>query len=577
MIGRMPNPSIPNASPSWCFAVVVASAVLGLALMTNQAVQMSATYDEVTYLRIAAHWWRTGEQAEISRMGSPLTFWKLQQVPTLWLLDRAGFSEWVDNPIAHQEQLLPMVRIGELWIWLAALLITANWARRLHGPRAMAMASTHFVLSPNLLAHGTLSTMELPLLMTASATFYGFWSFLKRRRAVDFWTSAGFGGLAMSCKYTTILIPPILGLVWAIDLWLDLEAGRRTDLRRLVGIVREVIGGMVLFVLGMVVSNLMVTGFAMIPLSASGESHPAIEAGLPTGLKHWASLIAETPFPQDWVGFANQVIHQRNGGPSYLFGERRMTGWLHYYPVTLAVKVPLAFWLLLIGRVAMKGRLPREDREWMLPVIIVAFLLAAMLGSKRNYGYRYLLPLAVPAIVWTSAIAEGGQRWRWLATVGLAGMAYAVGSSHPHELSYFNELVGGPIGGRKVLSDSNLDWGQGAKAFAKLQRTRPEFRDMTLYYFGDTDPAYYGVEGRVFVLNSIKEPDDLPAKLEAHTTFVAVSASLQWGPWGSVDYFRRLDAIAPVATTDDSTIAIYRTSDLPKAGSDTLKRGPGPE
>ena len=32
---------------------------------------------------------------------------------------------------------------------------------------------------------------------------------------------------------------------------------------------------------------------------------------------------------------------------------------------------------------------------------------------------------------------------------------------HPHELSYFNAAAGGPIGGRRVLSDSNLDWGQG--------------------------------------------------------------------------------------------------------------------
>ena len=565
-MGKEPAPTTPDASPSWCFVAVAASAVLGLALMADQAVRMSATYDEVTYLQVGAGWWRTGKQDSITRMGSPLTFWKVQQGPTLWLLDRMGFGGWVDDPIVHQEQLLPVVRIGGLWIWLVALLVTANWARQLHGPRAMAMASALFALSPNLLAHGSLSTMELPLLATSSAMLYGFWSFLKTGRKLDFWASAGFGGLAMSCKFTTILIPPILGLVWAIDL----RIGRGDDStkegvpRRLVEVGGIVLKGMALFVLAMIASNLLVTGFATIPLSARGGSHPLLEGRLSPGLTRWAGVVMETSFPQDWVGFATQVMHQKNGGPSYLMGERRMTGWFQYYPVTLAVKVPMAFWLLVAGRLAVGKRGRKGDREWALPVIILAFLLAAILASKRNYGYRYLLPLASPAIVWASALAEGGRRPRWVAALGLAGMAFAVGSSHPHELSYFNEIVGGPIGGRKVLSDSNLDWGQGAKALARLQRARPEFRDLTFFYFGDTNPAYYGVEGRRFVFDAHKLPSGLPPKLEVDTTYLAVSASLQWGPWGPADYFRGLDATRPVAYTDDSTIAIYRASDLRK-------------
>ena len=161
-MGQEPDTSPRAASPSWCFVTVAASAVLGLALMADQAVRMSTTYDEVTYLRIAAHWWRTGEQNQISRLGSPLTFWKVQQAPTLWALDRLGFGSWIDDPVAHQEQLLPVVRIGASWFWLLAMLIAANWARQLHGPRAMALASLAFALSPNLLAHGSLVTMEMP-------------------------------------------------------------------------------------------------------------------------------------------------------------------------------------------------------------------------------------------------------------------------------------------------------------------------------------------------------------------------------------------------------------------------------
>ena len=130
----------------------------------------------------------------------------------LWLLDRAGHRDWVDDPIGHQQQLLPLARLGSAWIWLMAFVFTTLWSRRSHGPRAMALAAWLFALSPNLLAHGALATMELPLIAGTTAMFYLFWRFLETNRSIWFWTAAAVGGLAFSCKFTTILIPPILAI-----------------------------------------------------------------------------------------------------------------------------------------------------------------------------------------------------------------------------------------------------------------------------------------------------------------------------------------------------------------------------
>src|ERR1022692_4853079 len=102
-------------SPRWCLPGVVLAGVVGLGLMADSARRISATYDEVTYLEVAARWWRTGAQDQITRMGSPLTFWKLQQAPVLWLLDRAGHGDWINNPIGHQQELLPLARLGSAW------------------------------------------------------------------------------------------------------------------------------------------------------------------------------------------------------------------------------------------------------------------------------------------------------------------------------------------------------------------------------------------------------------------------------------------------------------------------------
>ena len=145
---------------------------------------------------------------------------------------------------------------------------------------------------------------------------------------------------------------------------------------------------------------------------------------------------------------------------------------------------------------------------------------------------------------------------------GLIVEAATLATIHPHELTFFNLIGGGPIGGRKILADSNLDWGQGLRALARLQREQPDYCDLTLYYFGDTHPRVYGVSGTAYVIDAGTVHPGLPARLEAKTRYVAVSASLQHGPWGPQGYFRALDGITPVAFVDDTTIAVYRTADL---------------
>lgn len=555
------EPAEPPA-PRWCLPAVVLAAVVGLSLMADTARSISATYDEVAYLRVAAQWWRTGRQDEITRMGSPLTFWKVQQAPVLWVLDRLGLP-YADAPIAFQARLLPLVRVGSLWVWVVALGVTASWSRRLYGPRAMAFAAWLFALSPNLLAHGAIVTMELPLVACAAGVFLLFWRFLRTGRSLPFWASGAVAGLAFSCKFTAVLLPPLLALIW----WLDLWRGRACKPSRAAG---QVARGMTGFVALMMLSDVLVTGFAVLPMSrTAGAGHPSLDGrlGRRPSVAWLVNRAVETPIPQDVVGFLTQVHHQRSGGPSYLRGERRTTGWWYYYFVALAVKAPLAFWLLVGARAGLGRSAGGSGRGWVLPVTVAAFLAVTAAGSSRNYGLRYLLPMSPLAVVWVSALAEQRRGWpRAVAWFGIVGQAVAVGSVHPNELTFFNVLAGGPVGGRAVLSDSNLDWGQGLKALARLQNRRPELRDLTFYYFGDTQPRHYGVVGVCHVVDAVGSPPDPPLRFEASTRFVAVSASLQWGPWGPPGYFRALDGVRPVVLTDDTTIAVYRSADVFRPG-----------
>ena len=324
----------------------------------------------------------------------------------------------------------------------------------------------------------------------------------------------------------------------------------------------------------MLLADFAVTGFARLPLSSSHGHHPTIERWFGSSSAGFFASLYETPLPQDWVGFATQSHHQASGGPSYLFGERRMNGWWYYYLVAIAVKVPLAFWILVAARIALGKRQlvgsPPRATEWLLPLVFFLYLAITAVGSSRNYGIRYLLPLAPLAIFWVSAIAEHLRDspmhvavfGRCIVMAGLAGYLAALATIHPHELTYFNILAGGPLGGRRILADSNLDWGQGLKSLARLQQERPELTDMTLYYFGDTEPRFYEVAGLSQVITAVDENPRLKPLDSVSTRFIAVSASLEWGPWGPPRFFDRLKSLTPLLLTDDNTIAVYRTSDL---------------
>ena len=225
--------------------------------------------------------------------------------------------------------------------------------------------------------------------------------------------------------------------------------------------------------------------------------------------------VYETPLPQDWVGFATQMHHQASGGPSYLWGETRMKGWWYYYLVALAVKVPLCFWLLAAARLTLvrggDGECESRPHSNLLPLVFLLYLTITVAGSSRNYG-------CVTFFRWRRWQSSGSRRWPRAAHVLAASrrrcrsrrLRGRRGGNPSARAELFQRPRRGADGGRRILSDSNLDWGQGLKSLYRLQRERPEFQDLTLYYFGDTDPAHYGVTGGCHVINAVDDHSRIP-------------------------------------------------------------------
>ncbi|MGC9335495.1 MAG: hypothetical protein ACP5JJ_15190 [Anaerolineae bacterium] len=182
------------------------------------------------------------------------------------------------------------------------------------------------------------------------------------------------------------------------------------------------------------------------------------------------------------------------GHPAFLMGERSGDGWRAYFPIALAIKTPLPTLIAaLIGAVWLPLR--RRWWDWLTAFLPGALFMVVAMFSSLNIGYRHILPVVPFLILLLSACAE--FPWQRLPFT-LAGASLAlwlvVGTLriHPDYLAYFNALAGGPAGGHRYLTDSNLDWGQDLKRLGDYLERR-NIEQVHLSYFGNVDPTAYGI------------------------------------------------------------------------------------
>ena len=524
----------------------------------------SATYDEVAYLSVAARWWRTGDQAEITRMGSPLTFWKLQQVPVLWLLDHMGRRDWIDDPIGHQRELLPLVRLGSLWIWLVALGTDGRVEPQSHGPRAMALAAWLFALSPNLIAHGALATMELPLVAATTAMFWFFWRFLRLE------------SMAL-----------VLGEPLRPAAWLFRASSRRSCFRRSWPLSGGSRAG-------------KAESAAACRLTCAGRCRGCLRSCCsccsPTSLSPGLRGFRSAPLRDSIRASRNGSVTRRhrmvapavrNSAPARLgricdpdapSGLRRTQLPLgRAADEGLVVLLPRgpggqgAAWLLAPGRPpgwrSARGQRSRERRRQshgnLLPLIFLLFLSITAVGSSRNYGVRYLLPLAPLAIVWVSALAESRAIVAASCRCRRAGRLRGRGGGNPSLRAHVLQHPGGRADrGAPHPRGLQSRLGPGAQvALSASSTSGPISATVTFYYFGDTDPAYYGVAGRCSRDQCRRRPVALTGPGHGGNTVSRRFGVASMGPVGPAGFFRDLDQLEPVRLTDDTTIAIYRTAE----------------
>ncbi len=501
-------------------------AVQAAALGMSAAGQLTPTHDEYWHLPIGLLNLKTG-RFDFDDLNPPLCR-MLAALPLTMTSARTGAvgdyhdpQGWGDVFIAeNHEHYQP-------WCWhtlgrsIRSVLLTVlgglalrTPARELFGDGAGVLAALFWACEPNLIAHGSLVTTDMGAAAFFVFALYAAWRFARRPGWGRGLLCGGLLGLAQLAKFTSLVLYPIALLVFVLVVLFDSpvkpdESARvgATTVPPRPGLLKICTMWIAALALSVVVWNagyLFRGSFATV-----GSYH--FQSGVLKRMAARLPMLARlpVPLPRDYVAgldHQRQIMEQKH--PVYLDGQWSEGGFAGYYAWALLYKSPHALQLLdllvLLWLVMPAGR----PRRWSTQAVILLPALVVLIvaeTSPMQLGIRYVLPVIPFAILFASQ-AAGWFDWkqfpaRTLATTGLVTLMVFSVRYHPEHLSYFNELAGGPLGGREHLLDSNLDWGQdlgGLKRYLNEHAgERGTSGEIGLAYFGTVPPAALGIRYRL--------------------------------------------------------------------------------
>lgn len=450
-------------------------------------------------------------------------------------------------------------RLPMLIFFVLAAFYLFIWARELYGDRAGFIALVLFAFSPTVLAHSRFVTTDVAALFGVVIATYFFLRYLKNQSKINLAVAGLAFGVAQLLKFSLILLIPylfVLAILYALlhKKW-------------------RVVGGTILI---MVIGYLFVVwpfylrhvqNYA--PEKQKADMEQTLSNFKVRPLADAVTYFADKPVirAMSQYSFGVLMATQRvaGGNTTYFLGNVSAEGDREYFPLMYLVKEPLAYWILvLLGLMFLVRQKMGRWKDWMkdhfVEVAMLAWLViywGTSIAGSLNIGIRHMLPIYPFTIILVSGLLIGflkdNARWKLiLITVLLGWYVFEAVNIHPAYLTYYNQAVGGPSGGRMIAVDSNLDWGQDLKRLANWVEEN-EVKEIHLDYFGQADPEYYiGDAWRNTHSWMYRSKADF---LEANPQggYLAVSVSFYMGTRGNPDEsYEWLDQYEPVKVIGNS-------------------------
>jgi hypothetical protein len=379
-------------------------------------------------------------------------------------------------------RVLAVARIANLVFFAALLFFVYRLARYLASPRVALLACAFITVDANFLAHAALATTDVPAAAGFVAAAYYALRWVARSNWKRTLAASIALGLAMSCKFTCVLLAPAVVVLIGLRVWRKKARSRRRApspaLPRSTGGGRNArsTGG------GRTVPKLRY--FIAIPLLAFATLWATYvfnigrleDQHLFDTEKSWQKIpmwvkSMPMPMPAMPLGFMFMAAIAKSGFPCYFNGQLDFKGHVAYFPEAIAIKSPSTMviaLLLAIGACALaKRRRPWINLTILLPPV---FLLLTAMTGKLQIGIRHVLPVIPFIYIFITFWLGRGTRALFLSGL-IALAAIETATIHPDYIAFFNRLAGGPRAGQKYLADSNLDWGQDVARLAEYLKS----------------------------------------------------------------------------------------------------------
>jgi len=384
------------------------------------------------------------------------------------------------------DRLMLFARLPMIVLTLLFGLVVFAFARDLTGTAGGLVALALYAFMPDLIANGSLATLDVP---TAGFLLTAAWlAWRARERPRLYLPLAGLAlGAAVATKMSALVAVPVL-------VGLAVLAGRRWTERLAYA------AGLLAITIGVVwLSYLVVDPQLRWATPDVPPDVPPVD-GLRSTVVDWLPL--PRPFRD---GLRVQLGFEEKVWGGFLFGQAYYGSKWYYLPAALLVKSPLGALVLWLAGAALMVTVRRLRPAAPYVLLPAAVLLAVSLGESRDLGVRYAI--FVPMFLTVAAAGVVLLRWRWapLATAALV-LFIAVSSLRvfPYYMTYSNEAFGGPANTYKWLHDSNVDWGQDLGRLADRLHDKYPGEPVFLVFKGGGDPAYYGIHAR----DPLKMPED---------------------------------------------------------------------
>jgi len=402
-----------------------------------------------------------------------------------WKFGREVFSHTgTDGFAALQVARFPILLFGLL---LGIYLFI--WGRRLFGDAGALLALGVFCLDPNMVAHSRVVSADVPTAALMVISHYYFYRLLTERGLRALGPFALAFAACLLIKYTGMLMLPSLGLV-------GLAVLVSPDLTGPCGPAPGP-------------ARLWVVKRGTIALGAGGLAFVLLSMPL---YQRWDAPLA-------YVQGLDYIYQTRDHGYLFYFmGAFHKESLPHYYLVATLLKTPEATLGLLLLALLPWGK-PYRWRAMLTMLAPVLVVMAVASQDEVNHCQRRVLTIFPFIFLLCGRLpwAWGGgtlnpEAWRprarlKVATLALLGALLLLSAwrIHPHQLSYFNDLSGGPTAGHRYLDDANIDWGQdlpGLKAFME----RHGVKEVAYLSTALENPGEYGIRTRPVVWAEMRQP-----------------------------------------------------------------------